>query len=593
MAKISERIIEEIKSRISLTDLISQYITVERKGDRYWALCPFHEEKTPSFSFVPDRGFFHCFGCGKSGSIFDFVMEMEHLNFPEAVRYLAEKVGIEIEEESPEERKKRDELNSMRSLYDKIAASFNYILNNSSYAQGAREYLKRRGFTEETINHYQVGYAPDDPAWLYTFLKEREFSDPFLKQSGLFSRNNVEYPLFRNRLMFPIRDWQGRVVAFGGRDLSGTSKAKYINTPETLLYSKREVLYGLHEGLDSIKREGSVILSEGYFDVLALHQAGLKNSVAPLGTAFTPEQGRLIRRYAEKVLFLFDGDLAGLNATKKALIVAENGGLQSRVIVLEGAEDPAELLEKGGGEPLLQQCKETQSGFDYLVHSAINRYDAEQANGKLQIFNEVKPYLDAVDSNIVRMSYLRDLASYLQLDEETLLLDYVERSKGGSKRPQEERRNSGGGAKRSTDLYLMLTVMNNRSLFPSIRKRLPLDALKDERAIELYNLLEETSRVVTGESDEFILQRIDDSELRNLVATSFISGEFRSQGELIANTTLQTIILRHLRKRQKRVENLLHLAERDGQGGQELADLLHEKKSLDEEIANYEDASVW
>ena len=336
-----------------------------------------------------------------------------------------------------------------------------------------------------------------------------------------------------------------------------------------------------------------MILSEGYFDVLALHQAGLKNSVAPLGTAFTPEQGRLIRRYAEKVLFLFDGDLAGLNATKKALIVAENGGLQSQVIVLEGAEDPAELLEKGGEEPLLQQCKETQSGFDYLVHSAINRYDAEQANGKLQIFDEVKPYLDAVDSNIVRQSYLRDLASYLQLDEETLTLDYVERSKGGGKRPHGERRISGGGARQSTDLYLMLTVMNNRSLFPSIRRRLPLDALKDERAIELYNLLEETSREGTGESDEFILQQIEDEELRNLVAKSFASGEFRSQSEQIANETLQTIILRHLRKRRKRVENLLHLAERDGQGGQELADLLHEKKSLDEEIANYEDASVW
>lgn len=593
MAKISERIIEEIKNRISLTDLISQYISVERKGDRYWALCPFHEEKTPSFSFVPDRGFYHCFGCGKGGSLFDFVMEMEHLTFPEAVRFLAEKVGIEIEEESPEERKKRDELKSLRSLYDKIAASFNYILNNSAFAQGARDYLKRRGFSEETINYYQVGFAPDDPLWLYTFLKEREFSDPFLKQSGLFSRNNVEYPLFRNRLMFPIKDWQGRVVAFGGRDLSGSSKAKYINTPETLLYSKREVLYGLHEGLDDIKKGESVIVSEGYFDVLALHQAGVKNCVAPLGTAFTPEQGRLIRRYAEKVLFLFDGDLAGLNATKKALIVAENGGLQTRVIVLKGAEDPAELLEKGGKDPLLEQCKESQSGFDYLVHSAINRYDAGQANGKLQIFNEVKPYLDAVDSNIVRQSYLRDLASYLQLDEETLTRDYVERSKVGGKKPQEERRNGGGGARQSTDLYLLLTVMNNRSLFPSIRKRLPANALRDERAIALYNILEETSREGVGESDEFILQRIEDEELRNLVARSFISGEFRSQGEKIANETLQTITLRHLRLRRKSVENLLRLAERDGQGGQELADLLHEKKSLDEEIAKYEDASVW
>ncbi|MFA5468173.1 MAG: DNA primase [Sphaerochaetaceae bacterium] len=581
MAKISERIIEEIKSRIALDDLISQYISVEKKGDRYWALCPFHEEKTPSFSVVPEKGFFHCFGCGKSGSIFDFVMEMEHLSFPEAVRFLAEKVGIENEEESPEERKKRDELKSMRSLYEKIAASFNYILLNSPAAQHAREYLERRGFSSQSINDYQVGYAPEDGQWLYNFLKDKEYSDQFLRQTGLFGRRNDQYSLFRNRLMFPIKDWQGRVVAFGGRDLADSSTAKYINTPETLLYRKREVLYGLHEGLDTLKKEKEVIVCEGYFDVLALHQAGLKNGVAPLGTAFTPEQGKLIRRYAEKVLFLFDADVAGFNATKKALIIAENLGLQGRVIVLTGAKDPAELLEKEGSGPLLEQCKEHKSGFDYLVHSAINMYDAVKADGKLQIFNAMRPYLDAVDSYLVRQSYLRDLASYLQIDERTLVREY---ERGGKKLPQEAKK-SGGGAKQSTDLYLMLTIMNNRSLFSSIRRKLQVSALTDERAIALYTLLEETTREGTGESDEFILQKIEDEQLRNLVAVSFQSTEFKEQSANIVADSLKMITLRQLEKRQKSIENLIRLAEHDGRSSQELADLLHEKQSLDEEIA--------
>jgi len=592
MAKYSEAILDEIKNRTSIVEVVSRYLTLHKKSDRYWGLCPFHDEKTPSFSVIPDKGFFHCFGCGKSGSLFDFVMAMEHLSFPESVQYLAELSGVELVEETPQERRKRTEVDTLQDLYEKLAASFHYILTQNEAGTEAVSYLEKRGFTEQSIETFSLGFAPDDPNWLYRFLSSKHYSDQILAKSGLFARNNPTYPLFRNRLMFPIKNWKGQVVAFGGRDLSGNSQAKYINTPETVLYRKREIVYGMYESLAFVKKEASCFLCEGYFDVLALHQAGLTTAMAPLGTAFTTDQGKLLRRYAERVALVFDTDDAGQMATKKALVVCENLGLESRVVQFEGGKDPAELLEQEGPEALAKACQNSKSAFDHLVHSAITMYDSRKATGKLQIFNEVKPYLDAVESEIVKQSYLRDLAEYLQLDAETLMRDYVSRSANSTIRKREEQKRSGMGAdpsqqgwKRSTDLYAMLTLMNNRRLFPEYRNRLRVNDLIDEHAIQLYTVLEDATREGIGTSDELILNMIEDERLRNAVATSFQSGEFASQAEQVLNESVRRITLRTMEKKRKQVENLIRLAEKDGAISVELSDLLLEKKSLDEKIA--------
>jgi DNA primase len=592
MAKFSESVIEEIKSRFSIVELVSQYLSLQRKGDRYWGLCPFHEEKTPSFSVLPDKGFYHCFGCGKSGSLFDFVMEMEHLTFPESVKFLAEKCGVAIEEESPADRQRRSELDTLRDLYEKIAASFHYILLESASAQVARDYLGRRSIHPESSAKFLLGYAPDDPDWLYRFLLSKHYSSEILAKSGLFAKNNPQYPIFRNRLIFPIRDWQGRCVAFGGRDLGGESQAKYINTPETILYRKREIVYGLYESLPTLKKENSCILCEGYFDVIAMHQAGLQNAMAPLGTAFTAEQGKLIRRYADKAFTLFDSDDAGHAATKKALIVCEALGFESNVIVLEGAKDPAEIVEKEGPQALVSACKQSRTAFDHLVHSALKLYDVRKPKGKLQIFNDVKPYLDAVDSEIVKQSYFRNLADYLQIDETTLLRDY---QAGQGRRPLDSSEShtasrvpfdpSLSAWKRSIDLYALLTLMNNRDLFPVYRGRLKIADLKDEQAVELYSVLEDATREGVGANDEIILGMIQDNLLKQLVAMSFQTKEFQIQPEDILNEAIYRISLRRLEAVRKNVENLIRLAETDGTVAIELANLLMEKKSLDEEIA--------
>ncbi|MDD3998074.1 MAG: DNA primase, partial [Sphaerochaetaceae bacterium] len=273
-------------------------------------------EKTPSFSVLPDKGFFHCFGCGKSGSIFDFVMEMEHLTFPEALKQLAENVGVAVQEESEADKKRRDAADTLRQMYGRLAASFHYILLETSHGAKAKEYLEHRNISPQMQQKFLLGYAPADPDWLYRFLLSKHYSEHMLAQTGLFAKNNPTYPLFRDRLMFPIRDWKGNCVAFGGRDLGGQSKAKYINTPETALFRKREIIYGMYESLDELKKSESCYLCEGYFDVIAMHQAGMGTAMAPLGTAFTLEKGRLVRRYAKQAGLLFDSDSAGQQATK-------------------------------------------------------------------------------------------------------------------------------------------------------------------------------------------------------------------------------------------------------------------------------------
>ena len=598
MAKISQLVIEEIKSKISMVELVSRYLTLQKKGDRYWGLCPFHDEKTPSFSVLPDKGFFHCFGCGKSGSLFDFVMEMEHLNFPESVRYLAESAGIQIEQESESEKQKRSEKETLTDLYNKIANSFHYILTSSGIGDKARSYLKERSISAESVEKFCIGYAPEDPSWLYDFLKGKHYSDPLLLKSGLFSKNGRFYPLFRDRVMFPIRDWKGDVVAFGGRDLSGSSKAKYINTPETILYRKREIVYGLYESLKDIKQQQHAILCEGYFDVIAMHQAGMQIAVAPLGTAFTHEQGKLIRRYASTISTLFDSDSAGREATKKALTVCESLGIENRVITLSAAKDPAEYMESFGREELLKECSKGKSGFDYLVSSSISLYDNKKATGKLQIFNELIPYLDAVESQIVQQSYLHELAQYLQLDESTLMQEYRHK---GVQRPKLEReanlhsQNMKDIALKSTqysqDVYALLTLMNNRSLFLDVRNKLHIDDLVDEEAISLYTVLEDATRNGIADSDELVLQMIEDEALKNKVAMSFQSKEFTVNPQEVIHELLNRITLRTLEKSQKNLERLIALASKDSSVSIDVSNLLYEKKSVDEKITALRNAS--
>ena len=344
MPRYSDRTIEEIKARLNIVDVVSSYIPqVFNRNGSFWIKCPFHgggNERTPSCKLNTERSSYYCFGCHAHGSMFNFVMEMEHVTFPQSIEILAERAGVKLEQGSEADQIRKDQRDVLFELNERIRKTFNYILLNDEKAANAREYIKKRGISDETVEKFCLGYAPADTSWLYEFLKAKSYSDDFLKESGFFSKNKFPYPLFANRLMFPVRSWNGKVVAFGARDLSFRENApKYINTPETLVYSKKHNLYGFYEALDAIKKEKDVLVCEGNFDAISLQQAGIGCAVAPFGTAFTSEQADLIGRYAKHVRLLFDSDSAGNDATVKAILMLQEKDRRYEVLHIEGAKE--------------------------------------------------------------------------------------------------------------------------------------------------------------------------------------------------------------------------------------------------------------
>lgn len=587
MAKYSEAVIEDIKNRLPVSEVVSQYVKLTRKGDRHWGLCPFHHEKTPSFTVLDSGGFYKCFGCGKGGSIFDFVMEMEHVSFPEAVEILAKKAGIELKEESEGEKRQYSKQKAIGELYDRLYKTYHTILLTHPQAQAARDYLAKRKVSADTIEKFQLGYAPDDPKWLYGFLRKNNYSDEVLKESGLFSRNYETLPLFRNRIMFPIRTWQGNCVAFGGRDLSGESRAKYINTPDTAIYSKRNVLFGFYESLSTIKEKKEITLCEGNFDVISLHQAGLTYAAAPLGTAFTEEQAKLIKRYCDRVNLLFDSDSAGQNATAKALLICQKLDLSNFVVKLEGAKDASQMLEEQGEQTLAKSAVNAVTGFSYLVSSALKMYDIRQPKGKSSVFKEVRPYLDATSSDIERQGYIKYLSDVLRIPEEKILSDYM-KQRGTEPEPKEEEKATIGIAynplKASTELNAMLILMKNRDLFERFRTKVKVSDMVDPLARKLYTVLEDASRQDVR-TPEMLLQMIEQQELKDLTVTAFASPMYdRSNAKKVLEDAVLQIRLRRLEEKRNRVLRLLSSGEMENMDASEVGQYLSMKASLDKDI---------
>ncbi|NQT57608.1 MAG: DNA primase [Bacteroidetes bacterium] len=606
MAKIPEYIIEEIRFKVSISDVISQYVSLVPKGGRLWGLCPFHNEKTPSFTVNDEKGFFHCFGCGKGGSVFNFLMDVDNLSFVEAAQILADKAGVQIKQESPEDIIKRDERDVLYELYRKLSDSFHYILTNKDEAQEARKYLKERKISDEMIDTFKIGYAPASPDWLYSFLRSKNYSEELLSKSGIFSRNNPTYPLFIQRIIFPIISNKGMVVAFGGRTMDINQKAKYLNTPETPIFRKREQLFGLFQGISHIKQLHEIIVCEGYFDVISLFQSGVKNAVAPLGTAFTDEQAKIVRRYADSCTLFFDQDNAGREATKKSILILERAGITSNVIEAGEKCDPADLLQNNSENFLNEACKNRINGFNYLVKSALNKYDITLPDGKLSVFKEVKPYIEIIESEIKKHSYIKLLADVIDIDE--MVIQKELQSSGrlssgfntknhhgrfhasgtrntGARNYQEQEQNSGvfQAATLSADMFLMLTLVNNRQYFQIVRKSVSINQIKDTDAAELYTALEESLR--EGETSfEYLLERIEDNKIRQMVIMSFGQNEFIEEAENIIHEAVQKIKLMSLFSKQKKIVQQIKSAAIQGINEIDLNKLLFEKKFIDEEI---------
>ncbi|MBO4393685.1 MAG: DNA primase [Spirochaetales bacterium] len=591
MAIYSEAVLESIKSRLTMSEVVSPYVRLTRKGDRYWGLCPFHNDKNPSFTVVDNAGanggFYKCFACGKGGGLFNFIMDIEHVDFPEAVEILAKKANVELREESEQEKKELDRKKAIGILYDKLAKYLHQYLLKSSTAEKARSYITKRGITDDTCEKFLLGYVPPQQGWMHSMLSKQDYSDDILSASGLFAKDNLDKAFFRDRIMFPIRNWQGNCVAFSGRDMSGFADApKYKNSPETSLYSKRNVLFGFYESIPAMKEKKQVIICEGNFDVISLHQAGLDYSCATCGTALTPEHIKLIKRYCDRIYLLFDSDVAGQKATKAALLLAQKNELSNFVMSLEGAKDASQMLEEQGAQALQRSCVNSTPGFSYLVSSALKLYDIRQPKGKSSVFKEVKPYLDATSSDIERQGYIKYLSNVLRVSEDQVMSDYL-RQRGDDIQPEEsvpEAKTAFNPLKTSTELNAMLILLKNRNRFSQFRNQVKLNHLSDPAAIKLYTVLEDASRQEVR-TDDMVLQMIGDSELKDLAVTAFTSKMYeRMDVDKTLDDAVFQIRLAQLEQRRANIQRMLNGGEIDISDEQEFSNLLQIKMALDREI---------
>lgn len=590
MARFTDRSITQIKEKLSIVDVMRDYATIEDKGGSKWVKCPFHGggvEKTASCKLNEDRGTYHCFGCNASGDIFTLVQQKEGLDFPSAVEHLARKAGVELEEAIGFQQKDNTK-QSLYDLYSKISNTFSYLLKNNKEAEEARNYLKNRNVSDQMIDTFQLGYAPRDPKWLFKFLKGKGYSEDFLKKSGLFSQNYEGYSLFSNRLMFPIRDRQGRVLAFSGRDLSGNSKAKYINSPETPIYQKKENFFGIYEAKSTIA-SGTMqpILCEGNFDVVAMHQAGFTSAVASLGTAFTPEQCTNMKKWFSKVKefhLLFDSDEAGQRETEKAILLVNSKGLGVYVHKFQSAKDASELLEKHGREGVEREFAIKESGFDYLVKANRGRFDINSARGKSEFVRSLSQFLLTTESQVERDSYILSISSMLGLSEEAIREDI---RRGASPSPEPIRESAPAttnyrSGKLTLDLFAMLYLCCHRNAFRTYRSKLKFGDLTDPEAQSIYMALENAMRDNIS-TDELFLSLIDDDRIRNDVSAALALDDYNDAPISVLDEAIDRISLRAMEKRRDVITNQLKLYS-NSLSSEDIADLLMRKSEIDKEI---------
>lgn len=482
-----EEVIEEVRSKNDIVDVISSYVKLQKKGSNHWGLCPFHSEKSPSFSVHAGKQMYHCFGCGESGNVYTFIMKYENYSFPEAVKMLAERAGVQLPElEYTEEMRKKEGRRARILEVNKEAAKFFYYQLRSPHGAVGYQYLKKRELSDETIHKFGLGYAGKNGAELVAYLRNKGFSDELIKEAGLanFSERSGLVSQFWNRVMYPIQDGNNRVIGFGGR-VMGDGEPKYLNSPETPVFDKRKNLYGLNFARTS--KRGSMIICEGYMDVIAMHQAGFSQAVASLGTAFTPEQAALLRRYTDTVLLAYDSDGAGVKAALRGIGILRDAGLTAKVINMRPAKDPDEFMKTFGREAFEERISQAENSFFFEIRILQEQFDMSDPEAKTKFHREIAMRLCRFTEELERDNYLQAVAEKYFIGIENLrklvagyaaqtgLAKPVERPKSGvrQKNPPEE------NGKRVQRL-LLTWITDEPALYHKIKKYISAEDFTEE-----------------------------------------------------------------------------------------------------------------
>ncbi len=472
-----EQLVEEIRARNDIVDVLSGYMKLQKKGGNYWACCPFHNEKTASFSVSQNKQMYHCFGCGVSGNVYTFIMKYENYSFPEAVKMLADRVGVELPRmEYSKEQKERENKRARLLEVNREAAKFFYYQLRQPHGAIGYQYLQKRELTDETMHRFGLGYAGKNGAELVQYLRQKGFEDELIKEAGLanYSEKRGLLSQFWNRVMFPIQDINNRVIGFGGR-VMGDGEPKYLNSPETPVFDKRRNLYGLNFARTA--RSGNVILCEGYMDVIAMHQAGFTQAVASLGTAFTAEQANLLRRYTDNVLLAYDSDGAGVKAALRGIGILRDAGLTGKVINMKPYKDPDEFMKALGKEAFQERINQAENSFFFEVRILAGQYDMNDPESKTKFHREIAKKLCDFKEELERDNYLQAIAEKYYIGVENLrkmvagyaaqtgLAKPIERPKSGVQQKNHPEEN----AKKSQKL-LITWITDEPSIYQKIKK---------------------------------------------------------------------------------------------------------------------------
>lgn len=484
-----DEIVEEVRMKNDIVDIVSGYVRLQKKGGNYFGLCPFHNEKSPSFSVSSGKQMYYCFGCGAGGNVITFLMEYENYTFQEAMHALADRAGIRLPEESQSrDARQQADLRARLLEINKHAANYFYYQLGQPSGQAGYQYLKNRRLADDMIRHFGLGYSNKTSNDLYLYLKSKGYDDEILKQTGLVTiEERGAYDKFWNRVMFPILDVNNRVIGFGGRVL-GDGAPKYLNSPETKIFDKSRNLYGLN--FARISREKFILICEGYMDVIAMHQAGFTNAVASLGTSFTPQHASLLRRYTEKAVLTYDSDGAGIKAALRAIPMLKEAGLSVKVLNMEPYKDPDEFIKNMGADAFRQRIEEARNSFLYEIDILRKNYSMQDPEQKTEFYNQTARKLLEFTEALERDNYLQAVSQEFMIDYESLrrLVNQLGNRLGTGGRPMAEeyrkkrerlKKEKEDGPRKSQRL-LLTWLIEKPELFESIEGIITPNDFKEE-----------------------------------------------------------------------------------------------------------------
>lgn len=522
-----EEVIEEIRMKNDIVDVVSGYVKLQKKGSSYFGLCPFHNEKSPSFSVSPGKQIYYCFGCGAGGNVISFVMQYENYTFQEAVKFLAKKAGVQLPEaEYSEETRKKENKRAKLLQVNKEAATYFFHQLRSENGRAGWQYLKKRELSDETIRKFGLGFANMTSNDLVKFLKSKGYEDEVIRDAGLatFDEKFGFHDKFWNRVMFPIQDINHRVIGFGGR-VMGDGKPKYLNSPETPVFDKSRNLYGLN--IARTARKNQIILCEGYMDVITMHQAGFSQAVASLGTAFTEGQASLLKRYTDEVILSYDSDGAGVTAALRAISILKEAGMTGRVLNLEPYKDPDEFIKNCGQEAFQKRLDGAENTFFFEIRMLQKDYNMQDPESKTKFYREIARKLCGFSEEVERENYIQAVAQRYQISVENLrrlVLSYamqtgyaqpVERPKSGIRK-----KNTAEEGVRRSQRLLLTWLTDMPSLYPKIKKFITPEDFTEELyrrvAEKLFDQLEQNTMDPAG-----IIGMFEEEEEQRMAAEVF------------------------------------------------------------------------